>query len=104
VIALPQRRGVVVYVTDCSGNFEAFVYWPAGKHSDTCVIRSEIQVTGDPRSDAAARPFMKLLFRGFKKVRGCWVGPEAMRILLAGGRLTRAVDVNPLVDLQPPES
>ena len=85
---VPQRRGGVLYAIDEVLNGPAVILYPGGRYSEDWLVVSEIIGTGDPDSLRAYREIRSRLLKGFVRVHGHYVGPEALKLREQGTRLT----------------
>jgi hypothetical protein len=84
-----QRNGGVLYSVGLVVNPAAFVFRPGGMFEDRCLIGGHIgTATGDPTSIALWRAFVREVIRGFTRIHSYYIGPEALRLLDEGMRLT----------------
>jgi hypothetical protein len=100
---VPQRRGGLNFVIDHRQN-PSVIFRPGGMFGRDCLVAGEV---GTPRTDeislAIWKLFSKHFFREFVKIGIDRLGPEALRLLHAGTRLTpnatwsRVTDLNPQV-------
>jgi hypothetical protein len=98
---VPQRRGGIRYVIDHREN-PSVVFRPGGMFGNDCLIAGEV---GTPRTDEASlaiwKLFSKYFFLEFVKIGLYKVGPEALRMLHAGLRLTPDIKWSREIDLAP---
>ena len=96
---VPQRRGGVRYVIDHREN-ASVVFRPGGMFGKDCLIAGEL---GTPRADEVSLAIWKLFsrhfFREFVKIGLYRVGPEALRLLHAGLRLSPDIKWSRVTDL-----
>jgi hypothetical protein len=98
---VPQEKGGVLYDIGLLENPTAFGFQPGGQFGDkTIILGSVATATGDPTSIACCKWFWRGLSKGFKNVKGYYVGPEAYRLLEQGWRLTLATQCPPDLDLR----
>ena len=100
---VPQRRGGVKYAIDQMANPGTIVLRPGGKHHESVVIAGMVgSVKHDPEANKLLKAFSTEIKLLFTEIKGCWVGPTALRLHKAGARLTNAVtspDEYDLIDL-----
>lgn len=101
VRTIPQRRGGTKFAVDQLANPGTLVFRPGGKvPASSVVIGGSV---GTVKDDSGAAELMKLfsdeIRNRFTRVKGLWVGPSALAILRAGGRLTNAVSAPVEYDL-----
>lgn len=101
VRAIPQRRGGTKFAVDQLVNPSTVVFRPGGKvPALKVVIGGAIgTVKEDPEAAALLKLFSDEIRNRFVRVKGFWVGPSALAILRAGGRLTNAVSAPVEYDL-----
>jgi hypothetical protein len=96
---VPQRRGGVRYVIDNREN-PCVVFRPGGMFGRDCLIAGEV---GTPRTDQVSLAIWNLFhrhfFREFVKIGLYRVGPEALRLLHSGLRLTPDIEWSRVTDL-----
>jgi hypothetical protein len=96
---VPQRRGGIRYVIDHREN-PSVVFRPGGMFGKDCLIAGEL---GTPRADEVSLAIWKLFsrhfFREFVKIGLYRVGPEALRLLHAGLRLSPDIKWSRVTDL-----
>jgi hypothetical protein len=100
---VPQRRGGVRYAIDEVANPTGMIFVPGGLYEgreDRYLIVGEVVATGDPRSHELYRLFVPLLVKGFTKIKSYYVGPEALRLLREGVRLTHSAGPTPSYELR----
>ena len=79
----------------------SIVLRPGGKYSETTVITGMLgTVKDDPEARELLRVFSEELRRSFSEIKGYWVGPNALKLLKDGGRLTNAVAAPVEYDLE----
>jgi hypothetical protein len=86
--AIPQRRGGTKYTAD--PNQHCLILRCGGLHAASgALVAGELQLPLDPSSTANGLfdVYCRELFRGFRKVRMYWLGPEALEGLSSGQRL-----------------
>lgn len=95
------RRGGVAYVVDHRAN-PSVIFRPGGMFESKCLIAGEV---GTPLTDDASlaiwKLFTKHFWREFVAVGQYRVGPEALRLLHSGVRLTPDMSWSPETDLSP---
>jgi hypothetical protein len=87
--AIPQNRGGLLYSIDMGKNEVCIQFCPGGKFQEGCLISGLLACTSE--SAEATRFFSEIsshLLKGFEQVRDYRVGPEAIRLLDGGFRLT----------------
>lgn len=87
--AVAERSGRVRYVVDQGENPVSVAFRPGGLYKSSCLIAGYIGTVSPDRS--AARFYseiIELLLSGFTKVKSYHLGPDAMRLLNDGFRLT----------------
>jgi hypothetical protein len=98
---VPQEKGGVLYNIGLMENPMAFSFKPAGRFGEKTIIAGCVgTATGHSSSLALCKWFWRGLSKGFKKVNGYYVGPEAYRLLEQGWRLTAATQCPPEYDLR----
>ncbi|MCY2952995.1 MAG: hypothetical protein NTU53_13620 [Planctomycetota bacterium] len=80
---------------------KSIVFRPGGLHDETTLIAGEIGTmhTGRASQDLYER-FVKHVLRGFERIKGSRVGPEAAQLLDRGFRLTVDAEASPDIDLK----
>lgn len=99
VRVVPQRRGGERYAVDGVAN-HGTITLELGGTMEECLIYGSVQ--GGLEHDDAARlwnAFTEHFFAGFRKKKVFLVGPDAMRLFEAGGRLTSSPKADPTMDL-----
>ena len=89
VRAVPQRRGGGLYAADEVANPSGIFFWPSGLFQERCLIMGQVDGFGDPQSLNLYRTFARRVLKGFARIRGTYVGPEAEHLLDGGARLTQ---------------
>ena len=88
VRTIPQRKGGVRYSLDQRSNPQSIVFWPGGSHESDVLICGHVgTISEDRRSVELYESFCRGLLRTFVEIKGYHVGPEALGLLKAGGRL-----------------
>lgn len=85
---IPQRRGGTKYIVDPTR--DCLILRCGGLHAPSgALVAGELQLPLDPSSTARGlfEVYRKELFRGFRKIRSYWLGPEALESFRAGQRL-----------------
>jgi hypothetical protein len=109
VESVPQNRGGVRYAIDQSMNPHSIALAPGGVYvghsaapvSAECVISGQIGTVSDAKESLELyAQFGKSIRKRFKRSHGYWLGPEAMRIWMNGGRLTHDVRASRNYDLR----
>ncbi len=97
---VPQRKGGTKFVVDQLSNPGTIVLRPGGKYLDSAVISGLVgSVKDDPVAKELLSLFLEEIRRRFTAVKGCWVGPGALRNLREGARLTSAITAPSEYDL-----
>ena len=87
--SVPQRRGGIKYAIDPMENKPTMVLHVGGLLGSQRLISGDISVaTGDKKADEIYALFAKEIRRSFEKIRSYYVGPEAVKLLDQGFRLT----------------
>ena len=98
---VPQLAGGMLYHMGLLENPTAFAFKPGGVYEDRAIITGSVDTaTGDPDSLASAKQFWRSMSKGFVKIDGYHVGPEALQRLEEGWRLTPAMQCRPWRDLR----
>ena len=93
--------GSVVFHIGQILNVDSIMFRPAGIWREGSVISGRIATISKSKiAQRMMRLYRSGLAKYFGKVNGYWVGPEAMRIFRAGGRLCFAIQSPPIYDLR----
>ena len=88
---VPQRRGGIKYAIDQVDNPRSITILPGGIHAG-CLLPGQIgTVTEDSEALSLFQEYSRALTKGFKKARGYVIGPDALRLMAEGTRLTTSV-------------
>ena len=88
VRVVPQRRGGTKYAVDQLDNPGSITILPGGLYQN-CLLAGQIGTIGtDDVALTLFRDYSQEVTRGFKKVKEYRVGPEAVKLLDRGTRLT----------------
>lgn len=83
-----QRAGGYLYAIDQLENPNSIVFQPPGIYKDKHLIMGSIGTASESKvSKELFRFFKKEIVRGFSKVQGFYIGPEAMKLAQTGVRL-----------------
>lgn len=86
---VPQRRGGMRHAIDQQSNPDSVALFPGGQVDDQTVLAGSIGTCTDSATSAALLEVLAgVICRKWAKIKSYGVGPEAMRVLDAGGRLT----------------
>ena len=97
---VPQRRGGLKYAIDQRLNPFAVGLRPGGLLTDDILIAGQLGTsTRDPASIELHKLIIRELKRRFVCIKSYWVGPEAVRLLDHGGRLTISYTPDTTFDL-----
>lgn len=100
VRAVPQKRGNARYCVDQLSNPRSVVLRPGGLVEKNTILAGQIGTASpDPGSLALFSVFGQAVRKHFSKVKSFWVGPQAMRLLDSGGRLTSSMKAPSEFDL-----
>jgi len=100
VRVVPQRRGGTKYAVDQEANPSSIAILPGGLFENRCLLAGQIGTAAeDEEALALFRDFGKLVTKGFKRVKGYAIGPEALSLLQRGVRLTTSADTPREYDL-----
>lgn len=84
-----QKKGGVRYCIDQLCNPKSVVLRPGGMVEENTILAGQIGTTSQaPASLQLFAAFSRAVRQNFVKVKSYWVGPEAIRVLDGGGRLT----------------
>lgn len=98
---VPQRKGGTRYGVDQVCNPRSVVLRPGRLVDERTLLAGQIgTASADPASVGLFSAFSGVVRKQFVKVKSYWVGPEALRILDAGGRLTSTPKAPPEYDLK----
>ncbi len=96
-----QKKGKPHYSIDQLANPKCLVLRPGGMLNPSTVLAGQIGTASEnPESSELFSNFSTLMRQRFTKIKSYWVGPEALRVLDAGGRLTANVKGLPEYDLK----
>jgi hypothetical protein len=101
-----QRTGGYLYAIDQLKNPHSIVFQPGGMYENSYLIRGGINTVSESKeSKQLFHFFSKGITKGFTKIRGWYVGPEAMKLMNSGVRLiTMHINESPEYDLAVPIS
>jgi hypothetical protein len=86
---VPQRRGGTRYAMDQKENPDTISLFPGGRFDDRTILAGDFGTcTDSPVSAALLKVVARSVRKQWVRVREYWVGPEAMKVLDMGGRLT----------------
>ena len=96
-----QRKGGYLYAVDTLKNPHSIIFQPNGMYQDSYLIKGTIgTVSESKKSIELYKFFSKGIVKGFTKIKGLYVGPEAMKLMESGVRLiTMHVQQSPEYDL-----
>lgn len=78
---VPQVRGGIKYAIDQLENGASVVLWPGGMYKQDYLIIGHLATISNERvSLELFKDIRKNLIKGFKKSRGCYIGPEALKL------------------------
>jgi hypothetical protein len=98
---VPQKKGGTRYAVDQLINPRSVVVRPGRRIDERVLLAGQIGTASeDPESVRLFSRFGTAVRKHFVKVKAYWVGPEAVRILDAGGRLTATSKAPPEHDLK----
>jgi hypothetical protein len=87
-----QRRGGIKYAVDQMNNPESIALKPGGRYGDSAIIAGMV---GTVHHDKVAGELMAAFLKAFKarftRVKSYMVGPEALKLLNLGFRLTKSI-------------
>lgn len=87
--SVPQRDGGVRYAMDQQENPDTLSFFPGGQFDEQTILAGDSGTcTDSPVSVALFKIMSGVVRRRWVKIRGNFVGPEALGVLNAGGRLT----------------
>ncbi len=85
---IKQRKGGYLYAVDPLKNPHSIIFKPNGIYKDGYLIRGSIgTVSESKKSIELYKFFSKEIVKGFKKIKGWYVGSEAMKLAESGVRL-----------------
>ena len=86
---VPQKRGGIRYAMDQRVNPDSVALYPGGQFDDRTIVAGSIGTCTDSAASAALLVMIATAIRTkWSEIKSYAVGPEAARILDAGGRLT----------------
>lgn len=86
---VPQRRGAARHSLDLMTNPTGFSFQPSGAFAGQFVIDGYIgTATGNPASGDLCKALAREIRKRFTKIHDYYVGPEALRLMESGWRLT----------------
>jgi len=91
---VPQRRGGVRYAMDQQENPDTVSLHQGGQFDDRTILAGSIGTCTESRSEASAallNVIASVVRRQWVRIQSYAVGPEAEKVLDAGGRLTRSL-------------
>lgn len=96
-----QRRGGYLYAVDPFKNPHSIIFQPGGIYNDSKLIRGNIgTVSESKKSIELYKFFSKGIVKGFTRIEGWYVGPEALELYKSGIRLiTMHINEPPEYDL-----
>lgn len=98
---VPQRKGHSLYAVDQLVNQGSVVLRPGRAIDERILLAGQIGTASEaPESLTLFSTISKVTRKHFVKVRSYWVGPEAVRLLDAGGRLIATSKAPPEYDLK----
>jgi len=99
---IKQRKGGYLYAIDPLKNPHSITFRPGGIYKDSYLIRGEIStVSESEKSIELYRFFSKGIVKGFTRIEGWYVGPEAMKLAESSVRLiTMHVQQDRIYDLR----
>jgi hypothetical protein len=94
------RTGELRYAIDQLANPRTVALRPGGIVREGVILAGDIgTASDDPHSQQLFSRFARAVRREFAKVKSYWVGPEALRLLDSGWRLTSGLRSPPEYDL-----
>jgi hypothetical protein len=97
---VPQRRGGIKYAVDQQQNPESITIKPGGRYGDSAIIAGMVgTVHHDDRAEELFAAFIKAFRMRFIKAKSYIVGPEALKLLKSGFRLTQSMKAPTEFDL-----
>jgi hypothetical protein len=98
---IKQNKGGYLYSIDQSNNPYSIMFQPGGMYNETCLIRGTIATISDAKeSRELYRFFSKTIIKNCKRIKGWYIGPEAMKLAKSGTRLiTMHASQDPIYDL-----
>jgi len=97
---VPQRNASIRYAVDQLVNPTTIGVRPGGLFGDNVVIAGQLgTASDDPISSELFRLVARSVKKLFTKIKAYWVGPAAVEILDAGGKLSVSSETDPLYDL-----
>lgn len=101
---VPQRRGGTKYEVD-STNMCGFAFGPGGVYGDHFVIDGDVGIyMGNEDSIALCKEFIRKLRKGWTRIESYYVGPQALKLMNEGYRLTMSIQTPETFDLRLPTS
>ena len=88
-IETPQVKGGIVYAIDQRSSANSIVLMPSGLYAERVLLYGKVSTICD--SEAALRLYKRLcaiIRKSFTRLKTCWVGDDAMKLLDMGYRLT----------------
>jgi hypothetical protein len=99
---VPQRGGGMRYAIDQAENPASITILPGGIHQDRCVLAGQLgTIATDDQALSLFRDYSRHLTKGFTRIRGYRVGPEALELARRGVRLTTGVRSPVEYDIRP---
>ena len=99
---VPQKKGGILYAVDQRRNPRSVVFHLGRLYPELRTLLAGQVGTGsdDPAALSLYSIFKKVVRKQFTKVQSYWVGPEALRLLDSGGKLSVALKSPPEYDLR----
>lgn len=97
---VPQRKGGIRYAMDQRMNPDSVALYPGGQFDDRTILAGSIGTCTDSPASLVLLRTIATLIQKWAEIKSYAVGPEAERILEAGGRLTASLRSPREYDLQ----
>jgi hypothetical protein len=98
---IPQNSGGAKFAIDQLQNPDSTVFRPCGMYEVGVMIAGRISTMGlTPTAIELQRLMVRTVTKGFRRVRACWLGPQALEMFEKGARLTAALQMPREFDLK----
>lgn len=99
--SIEQRDGGVLYDVGPLENPHSIIFQPGGIYGDNCIIIGSLGTVSESEESIRLYQFFKKeITKNFKKIKGVYVGPEAVMFARSGYRLiTMHIEQSPEYDL-----
>jgi len=99
--SVKQKKGGYLYAVDPLENPHSIIFQPNGIYDDSCLIKGVIGTVSESKKSIELYHFFRReIIVGFKKIKGCYIGPDAMKLAQSSVRLiTMHVQQPPEYDL-----